>query len=208
MKLPVHATTGKNSSLTAPVALFGQEMNPSLLAQAVRVYMSNKRQGSSKVQSRSAVTLVKAKWYRQKGTGNARHGSKNAPIFVGGGVAHGPKGIENWKKKLSAKQRQKALTVALSAQVKNVTICDDIEKLSGKTKQAAALITTIAPDKKVLLILENSDQAILRATANLPKVALTKASRVNALEVASADAIIMTKTSLKALENRISGKSK
>src|SRR5690554_4960009 len=105
MKLTVITATSKASSIEVSDAVFGQKANPTLLAQAVRVYLSNLRQGTSKVKTRSEVSRTRAKWYRQKGTGNARHGARSAPIFVGGGVAHGPNGQQNWTKSLSRKMK-------------------------------------------------------------------------------------------------------
>ena len=140
MKLKVITPTSKSSSIEVSDSVFAQKSNPALVAQAVRVYLSNLRQGSAKVKTRSAVKRTKSKWYKQKGTGNARHGSKNAPIFVGGGVAHGPTGNENWKKDLSRKMKSKALRVALSMQVENIVVTDNLNSIGGKTTEAVKFL--------------------------------------------------------------------
>src|SRR6185369_448567 len=102
------------STTTLPADIFEVEVNVGLMHQAYVRQMANARQGTHKVQTRSEVNRTKAKWYRQKGTGRARHGSRNAPIFVGGGVAHGPK-PRSYEKDMPRKMRRLALRAALSA---------------------------------------------------------------------------------------------
>src|SRR3989337_4248642 len=97
-----------------PKDVFEKKVKPVILAQAVRVWLSNQRAANAKTKTRTEVSKTTAKMYKQKGTGRARHGSYSAPIFVGGGVAHGPTGGENWKLKLPAKMTKKALLGALS----------------------------------------------------------------------------------------------
>ena len=92
-QIPLVNTSGKKvKSLKVSGKIFGAKVNPSLVNQAVRVYLSNQRQASARTKSRGEVKVTKAKIWRQKGTGRARHGSRNAPIFVGGAKAHGPTG--------------------------------------------------------------------------------------------------------------------
>lgn len=206
MKLSSLTTTSKAESVTANEAIFAVEPNHVLLAQAVRVYSLNLRQGSSKVKTRSQVKRTKKKWFKQKGTGNARHGSRNAPIFVGGGVAHGPKGIENWNRKLSKKMKQGALKTALTLQAKNVYVSSEVQKLTGKTSQAAKLFGTVVSEKnKVLLVLSGTKPEILRGIQNLPLVLATTVERLNALHVSMADKIVFETEALKSLETRLMG---
>lgn len=204
MKLTTFTSTGSKGSMTAPAELFEQPVNQQLLSQAVNVYLSNLRQGSASTKTRSQVKRTKSKWFRQKGTGNARHGSRNAPIFVGGGVAHGPRGIENWRKELSQKQKRQAVVSALSAQAENIVVCDSFEKLSGKTKEAVQILTSIGlGDQRVLIVVDNPDEMTIKSVRNLPNVLLTRARRLNALELAMANKVVMTKPALKTLEQRL-----
>src|SRR5579884_516617 len=86
--------TGKSAgNITLPKEIFGAKVNPQLMSQAVRVYLANQRQGNAATKTRGEINMTTAKWYRQKGTGRARHGAKSAPIFVKGGVAHGPQPV-------------------------------------------------------------------------------------------------------------------
>lgn len=209
MKLTKVNLTGANSSLTANDAVFGSVVNETLLAQAVRVYLSNKRQGTSYTKTRSEVNRTKKKWYKQKGTGNARHGARSANIFVGGGTAHGPKGNTDWTLKLTAVLKKKAMISALSAQASKVVVSDDIMNLSGKTKDAAALIARVAPEAgKVLVVINKSEENVLKSLRNLETVLVVSASRVNTLEIVLADVVIMTSEAVKALEARLLGEVK
>jgi large subunit ribosomal protein L4 len=203
MKLTKITATSK-SSLTASDNVFGAEVNEVLLSQAVRIYLSNKRQGTSKVKTRGEIKRTKKKWFKQKGTGNARHGARSANLFVGGGVAHGPKGNENWKLKLTNVMRKKALISALSAQASEIIVSDEIMNLSGKTKDAVALMTKLAPEtSKILIIINETKEEMLRSLRNIGSVLVVSASRVNALEIAMADKIIATSDSIKTIEGRL-----
>src|SRR3989338_10897476 len=106
--LVIYNIEGKEEkTIELPKDIFSVSANPSLLAQAVRVYLVNQRQGNVKVKTRSEVIGSTRKIYRQKGTGKARHGAIKAPIFVGGGVAHGPK-QKDYNLKFNKKMRKKA----------------------------------------------------------------------------------------------------
>lgn len=209
MKLQVAHTTGKSTQITVSDAVFAAKVNKPLLAQAVKVYLSNQRQGAAKAQTRSEVTRSKSKWYRQKGTGGARHGSKNAPIFVGGGVAFGPDGTQNWSKKLPKSMKRSALMSALSAQVDNIMVTSVLDSIQPKTKDAVAFLKKLAPDaKRVLLVTDGSKMNIQRSTSNLQWVLTTTAQRMHVYEILLADKIIFTKEAIQALEGRLVGDQK
>jgi len=204
MKLQVVTTTGKRNEIEVSKAVFGEKPNSALLSQAVRVYLSNQRQGTSKTKTRSDVNKTKKKWYRQKGTGGARHGARTPSIFVGGGVSHGPTGMTDWTLSLTASQRRKAMIYALSAQAKNTVVAPELSSLSGKTKQADALLTSLVPKAKhILIVLERPVEEIVRATNNLEHVLVTQASRMNVYETLLADMILITEEAVHALEKRL-----
>lgn len=209
MKLQVVSTSGKSTELEIAQQVFGEKPNMSLIAQAVRVYLFNQRQGNAKVKTRSDVARTKKKWYKQKGTGGARHGARTPSIFVGGGVAHGPAGMTDWTLKLSAAQRRKAMVYALSVQCKDMIVSRDVEQLSGKTKDAAKLFNTIAPESKhILVILHEPMQDVIRSSANLENVLVTQANRLNIYETLLADKIIMTEKALRMIEEKFASESK
>jgi large subunit ribosomal protein L4 len=215
MKLDHIKTTSDSKKLKVTVSdeLFDRP-NPKLLAQAIRVYLANQRQGTSKVKTRGEVSRTTRKWYRQKGTGNARHGAKDANIFVGGGVSHGPTGLENWKRRLTAQFRKQALAAALTASSSNIYLNDEIENLSGKTKEAVTLLEQVVAkfnDKnkfklsqnKLLIVTDQKTDQQQRALANIPNVTLISAKLLNALAVAKAHQIIITSKAMVVLESRI-----
>jgi large subunit ribosomal protein L4 len=185
-------------------SLFTKKPATFLLAQAIRVYRSNLRQGTSYTKTRSEVKRTKTKWYKQKGTGNARHGARTPNIFVGGGVSHGPRAIENWSKKLNAKSKLVALQTSLTLQKGNLFLSKNLASIKGKTKEAVALLNNVADENdKVLVVLAKSNPIIVRAFRNLEKVLVVTADRLNALHVSNADKIVFEYASLKVLEDRM-----
>jgi large subunit ribosomal protein L4 len=207
MNLKMHGSVGKKFEAKAEV--FGATPNLPLLSQAVKVFLSNQRHSHAKTKTRSDVNRTKKKWYRQKGTGGARHGARTPSIFVGGGVSHGPTGTENWNLRLSASQRKVALVSALSAKADAIIVASELKNMSGKTKQAAALVEQIAPDSKhVLIVLHASLQEALRGTSNIENVLVTQASRLNPYELLLADTVIMTEEAVRMLEEKLAGMEK
>ena len=201
MQLPVIDSTSKNEKVRVSDTLFSSATSNVLLAQAIRVYLSNLRQGTSHTKTRSEINRTKKKWYKQKGTGNARHGARTPNIFVGGGVSHGPRGNENWSKTLTAKSKLLALKLALSAQKENLLLIKDVSYLKGKTSEAVKLLSVAsAKDDKVLVVLAKSSELVLRSLRNMENVLVMTADRINALHVAMADKIIIDLPALKVLE--------
>jgi len=204
MQLTIIDSTSKNEKVRVSDTLFSSATSNVLLAQAIRVYLSNMRQGTAHTKTRSEINRTKKKWYKQKGTGNARHGARTPSIFVGGGVAFGPRSIENWVKTLTAKSKLLALKLALSAQKANLFLSKDISSLKGKTNEAVKLISSVSKkDEKVLVILAKSSDLVLRSLRNMENVLVMTADRINALHVAMADKIIIDLTALKVLEERM-----
>lgn len=194
------ASGTKSGTTTLPESLFGQKPNKTLLAQAVRVYLSNQRSAHAKVKSRGEIKASTRKVYRQKGTGGARHGARSAPIFVGGGIAHGPRGIENYDLKLSRVLRKKALVSALSARAEagHVIVCD-LDKVEPKTRQVAQILEKLSLSWP-LTILHAGGKDLLRAGRNLPKVNLVSAKTASAYHVLLGKSLIVTPEAVGILE--------
>ena len=204
MKLMTVSATGQKGELTVNDQIFGAKVNQVLLAQAIRVYLANQRQGTKATKTRAVVNRTKRKWYKQKGTGNARHGARSAPIFVGGGVAHGPKSWQNFKLNLSPRMKRQALICALSAQVPNMLVVDSLSKLEGQTRRAAKLLTKVgATARRILIVLSQVDPVVNRSLRNLPRVLLTPAATLNTWETAAADQILLTSQAITDLETRL-----
>lgn len=212
MKLPLISLTAAAKTITAPTPLFAGDVNWDLIAQAVHVYRSNQRQGGAKAKTRGEVVMTGAKWFKQKGTGNARHGAQSAPIFVGGGVAHGPTGMENWSRTLPTKMARRATQSALLAQAekKAVSIIADLDAIDAKTKAGAAFAEQFENGaQKVLVVIDSEPREnVVRAFANVSNVTVTRASRLNALEVVSADHVVVMQSALEALSARLNTQPK
>lgn len=207
MKVNSINKSNKIATMTVSDEVFGAVVNNNLLSQAIRVYLSNKRQGTSKTKTRSEVARTGKKWFKQKGTGNARHAARSAPIFVGGGMAHGPKGIENWDLTLSKKMRKGALISALSAQSANIFVAEDINSVEAKTKNAQALIDNAKlSDKRVLLVLDKDADRARLAFRNIANVEIVEDSLLNTLDVATVQAVIFSKDALANVEARLAKK--
>lgn len=206
MQLQTMTATGKTGTLTVSDSVFAAPVNKVLLAQAARVYTSNERQGTAKVKTRSEVNISRRKIYKQKGTGGARHGAKSAPIFVGGGVTHGPTGGQNWSLSLSQKLKHKALICALSWQNDQIIVVDEITKISGKTKAVVELLTAVAPKAtRVLIVLPQEAMTVQRAFNNVQSAVLVTANQVSVIDILRADKIIMTSEAIKIIEKRLDG---
>ncbi len=204
MQLTSISATGDKGTYKAQDSVFAVELNQALLAQAIHVYLNNQRQGSSKVKTRSETNRTKKKWYKQKGTGNARHGARTPSLFVGGGVAHGPNGTQNWSRSMTPVMARQALKVALTAQAPQIIICDSLERLDGKTNAAMKMLKKIVPtQKRILVVLPQTEPLIVRGFQNVSKVLTTTAARLNVYQVAAADAILTTTGAIKALEARL-----
>lgn len=209
MQLIRVSASGSESKVTASPLLFNDEVSERSLAQALRVYLSNERQATSKTKSRGEVARTKKKLYKQKGTGGARHGARSAPLFVGGGVAHGPKGIENWSRKLSKKHKKQSLTAALSVQADTVRIIDEFSVQSGKTSDAVKVLQHVqSPVGLTLVITPDHDVAYTRVMANIPLVECRTAEGVTARDVLAANRIVVTEAALHALELRLQARTK
>jgi len=203
MQLTVIDSSSKNEKVRVSDALFADSSADVLLAQAIRVYLSNARQGTAHTKTRSEINRTKKKWYKQKGTGNARHGARTPSIFVGGGVVFGPRGIENRHQTLTAKTKLLALKAALSAQKTNLFLSKNIA-LKGKTSEAATLLSSVSTgDDKILVILTKNAALERRSLRNLSNVSIMTVERVNAWHVAQADKIVIDFASLKVLEDRL-----
>lgn len=203
-KINLFTPTGqKKTQLTVSDKIFKAKLNPVLMAQAVRVYLSNQRVAQAQTKTRGQIDVTHAKVWRQKGTGRARHGSRNAPIFVGGAKAHGPSGEQNYSLNLSKKMKQLSLFSALSQQFKNDCIfaLEGLDKLEPKTKKFDKIFNKLTPSpRKLLLLLDKPSVNLQRATKNLPFLTTSLSQNLNTYQVLNAKKLIFTPEALKALE--------
>jgi len=191
-------------TITLPEEIFGEKLNKQLLAQAVRVYMANKRQGNASTKTRGEVDGSTRKIYRQKGTGRARHGSIRAPIFVHGGVVHGPK-PRDYSLGLPKKMKRKALFSALSAKLADgdVKILSGLETIEPKTKLFVSVIKKLGYDekkRKLLLVTTGEAGNIKRAVRNVEGVEFIKAEQLNAYDALRNKNLLFMKTAISEME--------
>jgi large subunit ribosomal protein L4 len=169
-----------------PKEVFEVEVKPQLLAQAVRVYLANQRQGTQSAQTRAEVNRTRKKLYKQKGTGGARHGDRKAPIFVCGGVAFPPK-PRSFALDFPKNMRQKALFGALSEANKagKVVIVAGMDKLTGKTQELAEFT-----QPQCLVVTDSYRQNVWQAGRNIEGVTISPFSQLNTYAVIKAKKIL------------------
>jgi large subunit ribosomal protein L4 len=209
-KVDLYTINGtKSGTMELPKEIFAAKINQPLMAQAVRVYLSNQRRSLAKAQTRSEVNRTKAKWFRQKGTGHARHGARSAPIFVGGGKAHGPTGEQNYHLKISQAMKKKALFSALSAKLKDgeILVVKDLSKVEPKTKKMSEILQKFSKNWKgktrnwkLTIVLPQKAENVVRAARNIQGVSLTQANLLNTYEVLNGGKLIFMKESIDKLK--------
>ena len=201
--IPAFSTSGtKLTAVKASDKVFKAKINPALMAQAVKVYLGNQRAASASAKDRNDVAVTHAKVWRQKGTCRARHGSRNAPIFVGGAKAHGPSGTQNHYRKLSKKQKQASLHSALSLKFKEgkILVVVGFDKLELKTKKFNQVVAKLKLEPNhLLLLLDKSQSKMRRAVKNLPFMATDLPNNLTTYSVLHARTLIFTKEGLKCL---------
>jgi large subunit ribosomal protein L4 len=170
--------------------------------QALVRQLANARQGTHGTKSRGEISRTKAKYYRQKGTGRARHGSRNAPVFVGGGIAHGPK-PRDYAKKMPRKMRRAALRSALSAKVadEQLVIVDELEMKEPKTKDMATTLAKLKLRQKVLILLPESNETVEKSVRNLPQVKTLRANYLNVRDLLGYDQVLIPVGALSVIES-------
>ena len=184
--------------------IFDVPVNVPLMHQALVRQLANARLGTHKTQSRGEVNRTKAKWYRQKGTGRARHGSRNANLFVGGGIAHGPK-PRKYTKKMPRKMRRAALRSALSAKAMGdqIVVLDALEMEMPKTKEMVAVLESLRLDRRVLILLPERNELLEKSARNLPQVKTLRASYLNVRDVLGYDHVLMPLGALQVIESML-----
>jgi len=203
MVVPMYNTRGENvGEVELTPDIFEASINVPLMHQALVRQLANARQGTHKTKSRGEVNRTKAKWYRQKGTGRARHGSRNANLFVGGGVAHGPR-PRKYTKKMPRKMRRAALRSALSvkAQENQIVVLDALEMESPRTREMAAVLGNLGLDRRVLILLPERNEPVEKSARNLPQVKTLRASYLNIRDLLGCDHVLVPLEALQVIES-------
>jgi large subunit ribosomal protein L4 len=180
--------------------LFGGEVRPALLKQAIVMYHANKRVGTAATKSRGMVDGSTRKIYRQKGTGNARMGSIRTPVRVGGGVAFG-KTVRDFSKRMPKKQRRLACDSALLDKMQNgdVIVVDELKFDAPKTKAFAKILNNLKIDRSCLVTIAEQDVNVYKSARNIFKVDVTEMAHLNAGDICNKQKVLFTKDAFLAL---------
>jgi len=181
--------------------IFGIEPNRAVMHQALVRQLTNRRLGTHNTKSRGDVSRSKAKWYRQKGTGRARHGSRNAPIFVGGGVAHGPK-PRHYVQDMPRKMRRLALRSALSikAAEEHIVVVDALDFEAPKTRAMLDTLRNLNVDSSAVILVPERNENLERSANNLPEVKTLRAHYLNIQDLLKYDYLVVPTDALAVVE--------
>lgn len=199
IELKVLSQTGKEvSTITLDKEVFGVEVNEQVMFDAVMTYLANRRQATAKTKKRYEVSGGGKKPFRQKGTGRARAGSSRSPIWVGGGTVFGPDGNQNFKIKQNKKEHKLALRSALTKQVNNLVVLDNLT-VEGKTKEVVSVLKALnIANNKVLLVSE--DEKVLQGTRNLNNVLVVSKNNISVYDLLNSETLVMVEADVKELE--------
>ncbi|NLX08546.1 MAG: 50S ribosomal protein L4 [Chloroflexi bacterium] len=203
MEVPVRNMSGEQvGTIELAPEIFEVEVNTGLMHQAYVRQMANARLGTHKTKTRSEVNRTTAKWYRQKGTGRARHGARSAPIFVGGGVAHGPK-PRDYSKKMPRKMRRQALRAALSALAAEgqIIVVDELTLDAPKTSAMRAVLQQLVGDDSVLVLVAEGSDVVEKSIRNLDRAQALRATYLNVRDLLSYDRVIIPQAALDVIQS-------
>ena len=203
MKVPVRNIAGDEvQTVDLPAEIFEAKINVGLMHQYVVMQQANARLGTHKTKRRGEINRTHAKWYRQKGTGRARHGSRSAPLFVGGGRAHGPV-PHKYTKHMPQKMRHAALRSALSALARDgqLVIVTDFAVDPPKTKVMAGILGALVGESSALVLLPERNLAIENTIRNLSDAKYLRASYINVRDLLSYDRVIIPLSALEVIKN-------
>ena len=204
--LPVYDSTGtRTGEMEAPAAVFTDTPNAAVLHQVVLAQLAADRQGNASTKTRSEVRGSNRKLWRQKGTGRARVGDARAPSREGGGVAMGPR-PRSHRQRLSREMKRAGLRSALGARAAEgaVTVVESIALPEAKTRALRQVLEALEAEGRVLLVLGEPDESVLRSGRNIPGLSIASAVDLNAYQVITARKAIMTKEAVARLEARLS----
>ena len=188
---------------TLPKSVFAVEVrNHELLKLAYDAYLANNRLASATTKQRGEVRGGGKKPWRQKGTGRARFGSIRNPIWRGGGIVFGPRGNENYTKKISKTSKRVALRQALTVQAEKVLVAEI--KTTGKTTEVAKFLKENNLNRRVLIVAEKTDE-LIRATNNISEALLVSPMYLNVFDILNADHIVIAPKAIEAIESWLGG---
>ena len=207
MKLDKLNLEGKKDSIEVLDKIFSAKINKKLVNAVLYKTNTNYKGRHAKTKQQNEVSGPTSKIYAQKGTGNARHASKKAPIFVGGGVAHGPKGELAYKKRKLNKNEKKLSVASLITEKnvnKNLLIFNDFINEIKKTKKMYLIIKKFEINNSLIILDKNSKNKIEKSIRNIPNIKVTDINHFSAFDIVKFKKIVFTESSIKELEKKYS----
>ena len=205
MKIKTTSIEGKTNSIEVLDKIVSGKINKKLVATVLYKTNSNYKGRKAKTKQKNEIIGSTSKIYAQKGTGGARHASRKAPIFVGGGVAHGPKGESNYKQRKLNKNEKKLSIASLITEknkLKNLIIFNDFNKDIKKTKEMNSILKKFEATNSLVILDKISKEKIYRSTKNIPNVKVTDVNHFSAFDIVKFKKIIFTESSIKELEKK------
>ncbi len=193
--------TGEKVKLSADI--FGIEPNEHAIYRAVRVYLDNQRQGTSRVKTRAEVRGGGKKPFKQKHTGMARQGSSRSPVMTGGGSIFGPK-PRDYSSKLPSSLKRLARKSALSSKARDgqIRIVEDFTFAAPKTREMAGVLKALELDSsKTLMLLPRSDQNVVKSGRNIPRLAVLEADKASTYDLVNNQVLLIQKSAVEVLQN-------
>ena len=206
MKLKVINIDGKKvSDIEISDKIFALKPNMHLIQSLIDWQLNHFKPRTAKTKQRNEIKGSTAKIYAQKGTGGARHSSRKAPIFVGGGVAHGPKGMVYKINKINKKVKKLGLMQALSQKIKSkeLFVVDDIKEEIKKTKMFNEFLKKNNLKNSLIISDKNSKLKIIKSAKNIPNIKVIEENGTNAVDVLKYKNVVFTTSSIKSFQDRI-----
>ncbi len=205
MKIEKLNLDGKKSSIEVLDKIFSAKINNKLVSGVLYKTNANYKGRHAKTKQQNEVSGPTSKIYAQKGTGNARHASRKAPIFVGGGVAHGPKGQLSYKtRKLNKSEKKSSISSLMSEKVKNknLLVFNDFSSDIKKTKEMNLIIKKFELKNSLIILDKSSKEKIERSIRNIPNIKVTDINHFSAFDIVKFKKVVFTESSVKELEKR------
>ena len=205
MKVEKINLDGKKSSIEVLDKIFSAKINKKLVNTVLYKTNANYKGRHAKTKQQNEVSGPTSKIYAQKGTGNARHASRKAPIFVGGGIAHGPKGELSYKKrKLNKSEKKQSIASLISDKIKNnnLLIFSDFSSKIKKTKEMNLILKKFQISNSIIILDKTSKDNVEKSIRNIPNIKVTDINHFSAFDLVKFEKVVFTETSVKELEKR------
>ena len=207
MKIEKISLDGKKDTIEVLDKIFSAKINSKLVSSVLYKTNANYKGRHAKTKQQNEVSGPTSKIYAQKGTGGARHASRKAPIFVGGGIAHGPKGELAYKKRKLNKNEKKLSVASLITEKnnnKNLLILNDFDSEIKKTKEMNAIIQKLEITHSLIILDKASKEKVEKSARNIPNVKVTDVNHFSSYDIIKFKKVVFTESSVKELEKRYS----